>query len=55
MSTKKSALGRGLSALLEGNNASTEQESAVIGQPITENTTNKPSPGRSFINSIESN
>jgi len=44
MSTKKSALGRGLSALLEGNNA-TDQESAVIGQPISDNTTNKPSPG----------
>ena len=44
MSTKKSALGRGLSALLEGNNA-TDQESVVIGQPISDNTTNKPSPG----------
>jgi ParB family chromosome partitioning protein len=57
MSTKKSALGRGLSALLEGNNA-TDQESAVIGQPISDNTTNKPSPGGVSLiplNQIEAN
>ncbi|MBK9637789.1 MAG: ParB/RepB/Spo0J family partition protein [Bacteroidetes bacterium] len=57
MSTKKSALGRGLSALLEGNNA-TDQESAVIGQTIPENTTNKPSPGGVSLiplNQIEAN
>lgn len=58
MSTKKSALGRGLSALLEGNNATTDQESAVIGQPITENKTNTPSPGGVSLiplNQIEAN
>ncbi len=57
MSTKKSALGRGLSALLEGNNA-TDQESAVIGQPISDSTTNKPSPGGVSLiplNQIEAN
>ena len=57
MSTKKSALGRGLSALLEGNNA-TDQESAVIGQPISDNTSNKPSPGGVSLiplNQIEAN
>lgn len=57
MSTKKSALGRGLSALLEGNNA-TDQESAVIGQPISDNATNKPSPGGVSLiplNQIEAN
>ena len=57
MSAKKSALGRGLSALLEGNNA-TDQESAVIGQPISDNTSNKPSPGGVSLiplNQIEAN
>lgn len=44
MSTKKSALGRGLSALLEGN-ISTDQETASIGQPVGNIQEHAPSPG----------
>jgi ParB family transcriptional regulator, chromosome partitioning protein len=44
MSTKKSALGKGLSALLEGN-VTTDQESVAIGQPVADASMPKQSPG----------
>lgn len=44
MSTKKSALGKGLSALLEGN-ITTDSESVVIGQPVADTSLPKQSPG----------
>lgn len=44
MSTKKSALGKGLSALLEGN-ITTDSESVAIGQPVADASSPKQSPG----------
>lgn len=44
MSTKKSALGKGLSALLEGN-ITTDSESVAIGQPVADASLPKQSPG----------